>query len=747
MCGPAIARAGPICCWPSSHPTSRTRRQGPWTLYIDAEVRREAAVTEQYVIRVPADRLIAAGVPLPSAPAQEVEGAALVVERLLKADDRQTAIDEEGLRGIEKRHAERVRQRSIDFGKTLRPALSKALSRVPDTPSVPTRSSVLGTAWLRRISRSSSETSRPRSIAPIPNPAAAPGYVALTDAQRDAIEKELDAEGNVDAAVVEAILNPGEPVPKKAGPVLVYEDPLLEICRPRSPAEECADTAFDPVVRVLDGPVPSDRAGRGIDALEIDDIPTFVARLIDTMTSPEEALLTNLEPRADRTQVEQNLAELTLRPSPADTPAFYEFHHVQMAFESVWQEAIDEGLLDLAEDAYQDIVELGGDPDGQDANGAFLVLQREAKRVLTARRTVNSYRRDRDERRRRPDTCGRRRDSRRVRDRHDRQRAPDSPLDRLPEVLSDLEERLKEDYAFTVFGANRKERSVNFGIDVTYVQTWTPLEYQAGKLAKTVTLAPKETKKYSKKTTFHRKRAEKEIELHARTRRDEASQTSRAEQEIVRKALVSTNFELQAQGTYKLPIAEGTSTTTFSRKADQASDQIKKAFHEAVFKSAQEYKDEQTTEVTTEESMDEEIVESGEITNPNDELAVTFLFYELQRRYRVSERIHRLTPIIFVAQEVPRPTRSTKPGCSPTTGSSAARCWTIPSSPRSITSPSGWSAIASPSITRRQRRAAAGDRLSAPGGAGRRAGAPRGATRAPGAGALPARARCVPIAG
>jgi hypothetical protein len=93
---------------------------------------------------------------------------------------------------------------------------------------------------------------------------------------------------------------------------------------------------------------------------------------------------------------------------------------------------------------------------------------------------------------------------------------------------------------------------------VTYLQNWEPLEYQAGKLAKTVTLAPKETKKYSKKTTFHRKRAEKEIELHARTRRDESSQTSRAEQEIVRKALVSTNFELQAQGTYKLPIAEGT---------------------------------------------------------------------------------------------------------------------------------------------------------------------------------------------
>jgi hypothetical protein len=436
--------------------------QEPRSLYVDPEVRRNAAVTEQYIVRLPADRLAAAGVPLPSVPAQEVEGAGLVVERLLQADDRQTAIDDEGLRGIEKRHAQRIRQRSNDFEKTLRPALRKALSRVPDNLVRPDTFVGPGDsvaeknfAVIKRNIETGINSTNPQVRPP------APGYVALTDAQRDAIEKELDAQGNVDVAVVEAILNPGEPVPKKAGPVLVYEDPLLDICRPRSPVEECADAAFEPVVRLQDGrPIPSDRAGRGVAPIEIGDIPTFVARLIDTVTSPQEALLTNLEPRADRAQVQQNLAELALRPSPADTPAFYEFHHVQMAFESVWQEAIDEGLLDLAEDAYQDILELGGDPDGQDAaNGAFLVLQQEAKRVLTARRTVNSYRRDRGESRRRPGTCGQGRDSRRVRDHRDRNRAPESPLDRLPEVLSDLEERLKEDYAFTVFGANRKERA------------------------------------------------------------------------------------------------------------------------------------------------------------------------------------------------------------------------------------------------------------------------------------------------
>ena len=44
-----------------------------------------------------------------------------------------------------------------------------------------------------------------------------------------------------------------------------------------------------------------------------------------------------------------------------------------------------------------------------------------------------------------------------------------------------------------------------------------------------------------------------------------------------------------------------------------------------------------------------------EIQNPNDELAVTYLFYELQRTYRISERIHKLTPVILVANDVPAP--------------------------------------------------------------------------------------------
>ena len=34
---------------------------------------------------------------------------------------------------------------------------------------------------------------------------------------------------------------------------------------------------------------------------------------------------------------------------------------------------------------------------------------------------------------------------------------------------------------------------------------------------------------------------------------------------------------------------------------------------------------------------------------------MTYLFYELQRTYKISEKIHKLTPVILVANDVPAP--------------------------------------------------------------------------------------------
>ena len=57
------------------------------------------------------------------------------------------------------------------------------------------------------------------------------------------------------------------------------------------------------------------------------------------------------------------------------------------------------------------------------------------------------------------------------------------------ELLTRLEKLLSERYAFDVFAKD----AINFGIMVTYRQTWEPHQYQVGELVKTIPLAPKES--------------------------------------------------------------------------------------------------------------------------------------------------------------------------------------------------------------------------------------------------------------
>src|SRR5262245_1612125 len=232
--------------------------------------------------------------------------------------------------------------------------------------------------------------------------------------------------------------------------------------------------------------------------------------------------------------------------------------------------------------------------------------------------------------------------------------ATTNPLDdssRLTQLLTQLEKLLSEPYAFHVW----KEKSINVGIMVTYRQTWEPQQYQVGDLVSTIPLAPKEIRRYTTRAVTKKTRAVKELEDNLQTRKTESSDTTRVDGEIVKKAQEKTHFNLSASETFG---DQGMSiTTTQSGGGDSSTDsaQTKKEMRESVLKSAQEYRQQHRMEVDTSESLETEATTFHEIQNPNDELAVTYLFYELQRAYKISERIQKLMPVILVANDVPAP--------------------------------------------------------------------------------------------
>ncbi|MDD2716163.1 MAG: hypothetical protein PHW04_09730 [Candidatus Wallbacteria bacterium] len=222
---------------------------------------------------------------------------------------------------------------------------------------------------------------------------------------------------------------------------------------------------------------------------------------------------------------------------------------------------------------------------------------------------------------------------------------------RLQKLIREIGKSISEPYAFDVFAPG----SYNFGVMLTYRQKWEPGEYQAGDLVATIPLAPGETRKYSKKVNVKTSRAVKELEKSMSSHSEQSSETSRAEADIMQKANTATNFKMTAHGSFNIGI--GSMDTSSEYSLSQATESVanKKEFHEATLKAAQEYRLERSVEVDCISSTETEETTSGEISNPNNEITVTYLFYELQRRYRISESIYRAQAVILVAQDVPAP--------------------------------------------------------------------------------------------
>jgi hypothetical protein len=222
----------------------------------------------------------------------------------------------------------------------------------------------------------------------------------------------------------------------------------------------------------------------------------------------------------------------------------------------------------------------------------------------------------------------------------------------VAELLTELEQMLREKYVFDIFAPN----SINYGLLINYRQHWKPISYQVGNLVSTIPLAPQEVRKYTTKSIVKKTRNIKEMNDSLHATKSELGDTTRLDGEIVARARSNSNFQQNASGSfgndgiYKVSAGiQGTNDQTVE------STQTKRDFHEAVSKAAQEFRNEHKMEVSTEESQEDETTSYREIKNPNDELTVTYLFYELQRRYQVDESLNKITPVILVANDVPSP--------------------------------------------------------------------------------------------
>lgn len=653
-------------------------------LHFSKDIRQEASSKEVYMIRIPTEKLLAAGLSAPTGVPLDVEEPDAILQKVNLAVSRQVKIKRE-IQKIAAKQVAAERQRTARIDKAVENRLLEKLTGVPDNLAerlnyVPPGANVEA-AMFRTLNKSIEEKinkNRP-----------AKGYIVLSEEQAKKFKKRDGTfRDNIPAAEIKPFLF-GSADDDQRPTFLTRENPT-DVTRPSQPplaflerdikrdgSNKKANSSKQPnkelSILAVDAPTPS---GNKSLTVAPEPIADFVNRLIGTMTSPEEGLTYGVEARPTQERIETSVKDLKLHSGPADVPAFYDFHSLQIAFDYVWQKAIDEGVIESTKILSQQLQDMGGDPVAAMSNGTdpIKALRNELRTIQTAHANstltpimnttsgASAYRMQPDGN---SSSNGRKVsedfvpplglgdiltvDTAITKEQADAARRWTSP----EELLDQIESLLNQRFAFEIFAPG----SVNFGILVTYRQRWIPQAYQVGNLVKTLTLTPKETRKVSAKRVVKKDRSVKEMENSLRIRKEESSNTGRDEAEIIAKAEAKTNFNLTAKGTFDIYIAEGDSTTVFGKDATTNSSDTKKAFRESVIKAAQEYKDERKLELETKETYEEEVTESVEITNPNDELPVTYLFYELQRRYKISEQIYRLSPIVLVAMDVPNPSR------------------------------------------------------------------------------------------
>lgn len=469
----------------------------------------------------------------------------------------------------------------------------------------------------------------------------------------------------------------------------------------------CHEGPVDPCEEILQGKAPAEPPPNGSrlppEILLKADIPLLVENLVQHMRPPESATIFSVHNRAGVEEIQKDINGFTLHSGPADGPSLHDFHHLQIAFEHVWQDLLDEKLIETGKQLYTSLVELGEDPNEyliDPANNdittavamelgtgfaaaanetaaepppevvkAFEITREQWSALSPYHQELkdladeliipigetfwNAENREKWLPWKKEHLANKRRQGERII--QYAKHALESNVDQFHQLLAALSAALKEPYRFSIYAANPSERSVNFGVVATYRQRWEPVSYQVGELVKTVPLAPKEIRRFTKKVSIRKSRAEKEVENNLQARKTERAETARAETEIIQKALSKTNFQLSAEAGGGVGFVHGKGSTAFAHDAATDSQEVKKEFREAVFKAAEEFKSERTMEINVSTGEETTFEESGEIANPNDEIPVTYLFYELQRRYRVTEQIHSVMPVVLVAQEFPKP--------------------------------------------------------------------------------------------
>lgn len=213
----------------------------------------------------------------------------------------------------------------------------------------------------------------------------------------------------------------------------------------------------------------------------------------------------------------------------------------------------------------------------------------------------------------------------------------------------------EEEYPFEIFGSF----SVNVGIRLIYRQEWRPLGIQPGEIVRTIPLGPGQTERVITKIIRRNKRTSTLETVAERETTTESTDTTKDSSEIVREWAEDYKKEGSESGKIGGSIfgigGEYSDSTTTTENLSDKSKNTGSQLSEAMQKTASKMRSETKVVVSTESEVTFEQENFSEISNPNNEIAITYEYHKLQQQYEVFTYLAEVQSVIFVAEEVPSP--------------------------------------------------------------------------------------------
>ena len=209
---------------------------------------------------------------------------------------------------------------------------------------------------------------------------------------------------------------------------------------------------------------------------------------------------------------------------------------------------------------------------------------------------------------------------------------------------------LRNKHPFEVF----PNYSANVGLRLVYRQEWMPLGEQVGEIVRTIPLGPGQKERITTKIVRRTKKTSTTETIAGTETTTETSESTKDSSEVMKEAAETFNWSVKEDVSASFfGLASGSLSSTQAGSEEERSKQTSSRLSESMQKAASKIRRETKVVVSTESEETFEVENFSEISNPNNEIAITYEYQKLQRQYEVVTYLAEAQSVIYVAEYLP----------------------------------------------------------------------------------------------